>query len=84
MRVNLHEYFCCGTMGDWLNGFFPDHVIAGMLEAKDYEAVYLVSPYIGHVVDMCVGLCEEATLTSFFTLYVDFVEFIFCLRLTPG
>lgn len=80
----LHVDFSSGESGLRLSGFFTEHGIVGMLEAKDYDVMDMVSPFIGAIIDRCCGLVDVATVTSSFTQYVDLVSFIFRRNMVPG
>lgn len=55
-----------------------------MLEAKDYDSVDMVSPFLGSIIDYCCGTAYHAPVTKAFTMYVDMVAFITRRFRTPG
>lgn len=53
-----------------------------MLEASDYDAVDLVSPFIGAIVDTCCRLFKSGEITNIFTKYVDVMNSTRCPKKT--
>lgn len=47
-----------------------------MLQASDFGAIDIISPFLGVFVAELCGLREEASITAVFTKYVDVVNFI--------
>lgn len=39
--------------------------IIGMLEAADYDAIDMVSPFLGAIADVCCGHSDAGRVTSF-------------------
>lgn len=44
--------------------FFTETMFTGMLEVPDYDAVDVISPFIGSIVDDCCGLFEIPKITK--------------------
>lgn len=68
----------------YLNGFFRDAGLTGRLEASDYDAVDLVSLFLGALADEFCGLYKTAEVTKVFTQYVNNVNFVFKKFLDTG
>lgn len=54
-----------------------------MLKAFDCNAIDVLSPFIGAIVDECWGLSETSEITNIFTAYVDGVNCIIWKPLSP-
>ena len=63
----IHVDYSKGVVGPRLNGFFTENGIIGMLEGKDYEAMDIVSPFLGAILDMCWGEQDNAPITRTYT-----------------
>lgn len=67
-RCGLHVDFAKHNSSDTLNVFFNETGFIGMLEAKPYDKIDLVSPFIGAIADRFCGICERLTALSFVRL----------------
>lgn len=56
---------------------FHKHVLQGMLETSDFNAVDDVSFFVGALVDTFCGLSSIAEVTTTLTEYIDIVNFVF-------
>lgn len=61
VRNWLHVDFAKGNSLDMLSEFFNETGIVGILEAKDYDKIDLVSPFIGAIIDQLCRRCEWFT-----------------------
>lgn len=80
----IHCDYSKGECGGRLNGFFTETGIVGMLEAKEYDSVDMVSPFLGAIIDACCGLTDTADVTQSYTDYADLVDFIYRRNDCPG
>lgn len=75
----LHIDFSSKGKGAVYNGLFKSEGLIGLLEAKDYRNVDMVSPFISMYVDRCCGETSLAPNTRVAVQYVDIIHL--CLRL---
>lgn len=75
---------CKSHQTSYFNKFCSDLGLTGMLEAYDYNAVEIISPFLGSPFDEFCGLFETTGATKVFTQYVDTVNFIFRKFLETG
>lgn len=54
--------------------YVDDGKLVGMLEAKDYKVIDMVSPFIGMLVDRCCDEVTKAPTTNLFVMYVDIMQ----------
>ena len=80
----IHVDYSKGVVGPRLNGFFTENGIIGMLEGKDYEAMDIVSPFLGAILDMCCGEQDNAPITRTYTKYSEILNFVNRSWLLPG
>ena len=79
---NLRIDFSVGK--DYSSGLFgEDGKLIGMLEAKDYKSVDMISPFIGMFVDRCCGKDNGFVNTRVFVLYADMVSMMLCYDKDP-
>lgn len=64
--------FSTSGKGSFESGLYGENgKLVGMLEAKDYKAIDMISPFIGMLVDRC---CDEVATAPTTTLYVQYVD----------
>lgn len=61
---------------NYLDGFYSDAGVSRMLQASYYDAVDLVLPFFGALVDEFCGLYETAEVTKVFTQYIEMMFYI--------
>lgn len=66
-RSGLHDDFSKGVSVDHPSGVFVDTGITGMLEARGFNSIDMISPFLEAIVDICCGTGEEAPMTKWFT-----------------
>ena len=71
LRVDMSR----SDKGDHGNGLFnSDGNLVGMLEAKDYRSLDMVSPFIGMFLDRCSDEVNEAPTTNLYVQYVELMQ----------
>ena len=72
---NLRIDFSNSTKGSNGNGLYvEDGKLVGMLEAKDYRCIDMVSPFIGMFADRCCDEVSTAVTTELFVSYVEIMQ----------
>lgn len=71
----LRLYFQRWDHSSYLNGFFTETGLCGMLEAPDYDAVDVASLFLSILIHEYCGFLETADITAIFIKYVDLVKF---------
>lgn len=72
------------SKGGRYNGFFKNNGVVGMLEAKDYQALDMVFPFIGAYIDRCCGEIESSPTTRIFTKYSEIVAMVYRRNMEAG
>lgn len=54
-----------------------------MLEAAYYDAIYIVSPFIGALIDNCCSEEDDAPITMSFSILVELMTFIYRRGMDP-
>lgn len=80
----LQVDFSKGETSGRLSGFFTEDGVIGMLQAKHFDTVDMVAPFLGAIVDMCCGSEEKTPVTKTYVAYTDLSDFIFRRRLHPS
>lgn len=80
----LRVAFGSAEKGRRYNGFFKSDGIVGMLEAKDFQALDMVFPFIGAYIDRCCGEVETSPTTRIFTMYSEILMMVYRRRMKPG
>lgn len=76
MGYDMYVDFSKGEKTLELNCFFNTAGVMGMIEAKDYDKIDMVSPFMGAIVDRLYGLDHVATTSS----YVRYVKVIYAIN----
>lgn len=61
--------------------FVCEDVITGILDAADYDAMDMTSPFVGALLDKCYRAVAYAHITRGFKKYVNFTEFLYRHRI---
>lgn len=84
MSNGIRLDFSKEEIGGILSGLFTETGILGMLKAKVYENIDLVSPFFREIADVRCGNSKCAPIADVFTRYTDLIQTIRKQNDRPG